>query len=117
VTETLTAAADGLTEDQKKKEQEKKKPAWWKVLGAVLWKRVKAVAFVVAAFAFWYLFVSLSRIVMQCETVSWWPFQYRCAPLDLTTLTHRTWTDTVILLSTLIIAIWAARRLVFPPDD
>jgi hypothetical protein len=92
----------------------------WKTVVKAIWRRAKAFAFVVAAFAFWFLFVSLAKFVMRCEVTAWFalPPEYRCAQTNLGWITQKGgWADTVILLATLAIAIWAAKRLVFPPDD
>ena len=94
--------------------------AWWKNAGQGLWRRAKALVFVVAAFAFWFLFVSLAKFVMRCEVTLWWALlpEYRCAPTNLGSITQDGgWPDTIILMTTLVIGIWAARRLVFPPED
>jgi hypothetical protein len=75
-------------------------------------KRLKAFFFVLAGFAFWYLFAALAKFVMRCEVTDWWwPVQYRCAA------PQSSWSEPVMLVTTLAVAIWAARRLVFPPDD
>jgi hypothetical protein len=52
-------------------------------------------------------------------TYDWWPpAQWvQCAPIDLASLKHLGWPDTVMMITTLVVAIWAARRVVFPPDD
>jgi hypothetical protein len=79
----------------------------------VSWKkRLKAFFFVLAGFAFWYLFASLAKFVMRCSVTRWWlPLEYEC------TAPQSSWSEPVMLLTTLAVAIWAARRLVFPPDD
>ena len=94
------------------------KEPWWKRIARGFWKRTRALWFVVFTFASWFLFVSLAKIVMRCAPLSQlWPWNFQCVPLDLTTIRPLTWPDTVILLSTLVVAIWAARRIVFPPED
>jgi len=84
-----------------------------------VWKVIRAFVFVVAGFAFWYLFASLAKIVIRCELVSLWPWPptRECAAINLGSLTNLTWTYVAILITTLIVAIWAAKRLVFPTDD
>lgn len=89
----------------------------WKKAAKALWKGAKAFVFVVTAFAFWYLFASLAKTVMRCELTSWWPPESQCQEMQLGTLTDPSWGYVTILLATLVVAIWAARRLVFPPDD
>ena len=83
--------------------------------------RFKAALFVLAAFAFWFLFVLLARVVTKCAPVfaSWWPQSWRleCSAMDAASLKQLTWPDTIIMIVTLVVAIWAARRAVFPPDD
>jgi hypothetical protein len=88
----------------------------------VSWKkRFNAAFFVLAAFAFWFLFVLLARVVTKCVPVfaSWWPRDWRleCTAMDAASLKQLTWPDTIIMVVTLAVAIWAARRAVFPPDD
>jgi hypothetical protein len=106
--------------DPKAKETDKKTevPRWkkaaktlWKGAKA-FWKAARAFVFVLTAFAFWYLFARLGEVVTgRCELASWWP------PLTSCDAATPHWSDTVMLLATLALAIWAARRLVFPPDD
>lgn len=82
-------------------------------------KRLRAFFFVLFAFAFWFLFMALARIVMKCAlTYKWWPPNgwVECAPMGAS-LGRLTWPDAIVMIVTLIVAIWAARRLVFPPDD
>jgi hypothetical protein len=75
-------------------------------------KRVKAFVFVIVGFAFWFLFAALAKFVMRCYVTDWWfPPQYQC------TSAQSSWSEPVMLVTTLAIAIWAARRLVFPPDE
>ena len=83
-------------------------------------KRFKAFGFVALAFAFWFVFVSLARIVQDCAlTYDWWPPNrwVQCNAIDLQSLKHLGWPDTIMMLTTLVVAIWAARRAVFPPED
>lgn len=83
--------------------------------------RFKAALFVLAAFAFWFLFVLLARVVTKCVPAfaSWLPGSWRleCSAMDAASLKQLTWPDTIIMIVTLVVAIWAARRAVFPPDD
>lgn len=94
------------------------KEPWWRKIARGFWRRTRAFWFVVLVFASWFLFVSLAKIVMRCAPSSQlYPWNLQCEPLDFTTVKPLTWQDTVILLTTLMVAIWAARRIVFPPED
>jgi hypothetical protein len=77
----------------------------------------RAFLFVALAFGFWFVFVSLARIVQDCTlTYQLWP-AVQCVPVDLASLKHLRWPDTIMMIATLTVAIWAARRVVFPPED
>ena len=114
-----TATKDGKTKDEKKPEGLKKVVGWLWQGAKAFWKAARAFAFVVAGFAFWYLFVSLAKFVMRCELVAWrsWLPESKCVPIELGSYTQLTGTYVIILVTTLVVAIWAAKRLVFPPDD
>ena len=80
-------------------------------------KRLKAFGFVALAFLFWFVFVSLARIVQNCAlTYELWPL-VQCTAIDLTSLKHMGWAETTMMVVTLVVAIWAARRAVFPPEE
>ena len=76
-------------------------------------KRVQAFFFVLIAFAFWFLFAWLTRVVVKCApTKDFGPCAFESTPP-----TPLTWPDALMLITTLVLAVWAARRAVFPPDD
>ena len=116
VVNTSTSDAPKPKDATKPKDPPKESFSWKLARG--FWTRTRAFWFVVLTFVSWFLFVSLAKIVMRCAPSSQlWPWKLQCEPLDFTTIKPLTWPDTVILLTTLVVAIWAARRIVFPPDD
>ena len=73
----------------------------------------KAFVFVILGFFFWFLFAWMARVVTTCSPNS---DLLRCA-FDLHQPAQLGWGDAAIMATTLGLAIWAGRRIVFPPDD
>ena len=101
--DTSKATTPAKPGDQKNDTDNAAKDSWW--------DRVRPLLFVLGGFVFWFIFVLLARVVLKCAPL------FECSVSDLRLPNPLTWPETIVLLATLILAIWASRRIVFPRED
>jgi hypothetical protein len=81
-------------------------------LGQRAWPGVRAFLFVVVALLSWWLFASLADFVVRCAP---WgnPWGAGCRP----TADPRSRIDKILLIISLLPALWVAQKLLFSSDD
>ncbi len=77
--------------------------------------RVSVLFFILATLGMWWLFAVLAHSVVRCVpggAPCWYPWQGNPSPPDLSETV-----SIAVLIVSLLAAVWAAQRMVFPPED